>query len=404
MLLGDREMSEKKNILFVMTTMRTGGIATSVLNLLNELAKLPYYSVTLMLFDIESIREVEIDKSINILPAGVLLGVIPISQEEVREKSQVLAMNRLVAGGLAKYVSQDLAYKFLFRNIKIGSSWDIAISCTQSAPKHHLYGGCNEFVLNKIKAFKKIAFIHCDYITYGLSSAYSRKIYEKFDAIATVSDSVRNGFLKAEPGLGCKTYTVYNCHDYKRIEELANDSPIEYNSNLLNIVTIARIAEEKGHLRVLEIMRRLKDDGYLFRWHVVGGGDANTVSLLKKTAIDNGLNDYVIFYGEQKNPYRYLKNAQALLVPSFHEAAPMVYGEAELLGVPIIATRTVSADELVLQRKIGVVCDNTGEGIYNELKRIICNPGILFEYRNNGQKKLSNELALNQFLEMIRSV
>ena len=173
---------------------------------------------------------------------------------------------------------------------------------------------------------------------------------------------------------------------------------------MLNIVTIARLGKEKGHLRVLEIMRHLKEEGYIFRWHVVGGGSANIVSLLRKITKDNGLNDYVMFYGDQKNPYRYLKNAQALLVPSFHEAAPMVYGEAEWLGIPIITTRTVSADELVLQKKIGVVCDNTDDGIYNELKRIICNPEVLVKYRNSSQKKLSNDFALNQFLKMIRSL
>jgi len=387
-------------IVFVMTSLRTGGIATSLINLLNELASRTDYSLTLLLFDKNSANGIPLNKSISIIDAGALPGVIALSQSETKRKSIYLAINRLIAGGIAKYISQSVAYKFLFRNCKIQETWDIAISCTQSSPLHHLYGGCNEFALDKLKARKKYAFIHCDYITYGLVSEYSRNIYARFDGIAAVSNSVRERFLEAEPSFVNKTYTVYNCHDFSRIEKLANDHPIQYETNLINLVTVARLGEEKGHLRVLKVMRRLREEGYYFRWHVVGGGNENTVKTLKKVAADNRLDSYVIFYGDQKNPYKYLKNAQALLVPSFHEAAPMVYSEAEWLGIPIITTRTVSADEFVQKKKIGVVCENTDEAIYYELKRIISNPEVLSQYCNNNQKNMSNDLALNQFLQM----
>lgn len=46
-----------------------------------------------------------------------------------------------------------------------------------------------------------------------------------------------------------------------------------------------------------------------------------------------------------------MKNANLLLLFSEHEAAPMVFGEAELLQLPVLTTNTTSVKELVLDKK-----------------------------------------------------
>ena len=49
----------------------------------------------------------------------------------------------------------------------------------------------------------------------------------------------------------------------------------------------------------------------------------------------------------------------------------MVFGECVTLGVPIITTNTVSAKELVEQRNVGYVCENSEEGLYEILSKKI---------------------------------
>jgi len=64
-----------------------------------------------------------------------------------------------------------------------------------------------------------------------------------------------------------------------------------------------------------------------------------------------------------------------------------------LLGVPVLTTKTCSAEELVGEK--GFVCENTEEGIYNALKHILTNKqelnnrkGIIKDYSYpNGQIK-----------------
>jgi glycosyltransferase involved in cell wall biosynthesis len=81
----------------------------------------------------------------------------------------------------------------------------------------------------------------------------------------------------------------------------------------------------------------------------------------------------VVFYGEQANPYRYIRNADFLLIPSHHEAAPLVIDEALCLGVPVLSTATTSSEDMILNRNAGWVCDNSQEAINQKLYAIAAN-------------------------------
>ena len=72
--------------------------------------------------------------------------------------------------------------------------------------------------------------------------------------------------------------------------------------------------------------------------------------------------------GNKENPYPYIKNASCFLLPSLHEAAPMVFGEASSLGVPVLTTETCSAIELVQSRGIGYVVENSIDAGATEIK------------------------------------
>ena len=113
------------------------------------------------------------------------------------------------------------------------------------------------------------------------------------------------------------------------------------------------------------------------------------------------LEQFVEFHGVQNNPYRFMKNADLLLIPSYHEAAPMVYEEARCLNLPILTTRTLSADELVSCNQIGIVCDNEDEAIESALRVVLKQPGMLEKYRNHNLE-CNNTKALKEFYELIR--
>ena len=112
------------------------------------------------------------------------------------------------------------------------------------------------------------------------------------------------------------------------------------------------------------------------------------------------MQEYIHLYGNQDNPYPYIKAANLFYLGSFHEAAPMVYAEAMTLGVPVLTTNTCSAEELVGEK--GFVCENDENGIYKEFESVFECPQKLNEKKDEIKNyKVNNEKIIdrmNQFL------
>ncbi|MDE0564899.1 glycosyltransferase, partial [Exiguobacterium sp. B2(2022)] len=176
--------------------------------------------------------------------------------------------------------------------------------------------------LNHINSSYKIGFIHCDFLNANVNNQINRSAYEKFDRIACVSESVKSNFIEAMPLLTNKVYTVRNFNDFDEIIKMSNESSIDYDDNYFNVLSVARLSQEKGLLMSISAIKNLVKKGYNIKYHIVGDGiqKEEILNEIKKYQIE----DRVILHGEQVNPYRYMKSADLLLMSSFHEAAPMV--------------------------------------------------------------------------------
>ena len=183
-------------------------------------------------------------------------------------------------------------------------------------------------------------------------------------------------------------YTVYNFCDSYEIQQMAMQNPVTYQSK--TFVTVARLSKEKGLLRCIPIFEQLKKDGFDFEWHIVGGGPLKEQIQCEITRCS--LEENIILEGEQVNPYRFMKNADYFLLPSFHEAAPMVFDEALALNIPVLTTNTLSAMELVGKRGSGLVCENTDQSIYDMLYRVMSN-----DIKVDIAMKPNNKVCMEQF-------
>src|SRR5690606_9194428 len=91
--------------------------------------------------------------------------------------------------------------------------------------------------------------------------------------IATVSEGCRNNFLKNLSHLSDKTYVVRNCNNFNEILKKSNDTPIYYrNDGIFNIITVARLSNEKGLLPVIKVIKDLVNKNYNVKWHLIGQG------------------------------------------------------------------------------------------------------------------------------------
>ncbi len=354
-----------KKILFVINHMNVGGIQKSLLELLKALVKEGKYDVSLFCCTQTGAYMERIPDAVHILPENPYARIPEQSLGTCRKQGRRYYLFRAFASAWSKAFGKAFPTRLLCAKIgKLTGEYDVAISYSQPIADKEFCNLTNEIVLHCCRAKKKVTFVHCDFGSYGGNTARNRRLYKKFDAIAAVSDSVGRRFAEILPAVKDKVQTVYNCCDTEEILRMADESPVTYQKK--TVVTVARLSPEKGLLRCVPLFARLRDEGAEFEWHIVGAGSLQ--KQLESAIEEHAMQAHVLLEGEQTNPYRYIKNADYLLLPSFHEAAPMVFDEAMTLSVPILTTNTLSAVELVEARAVGQVCNGDDEALYALLK------------------------------------
>ena len=347
-------VNEMKKIIIVNNNMKIGGVQKSLCNLLWAIKN--DYDVTLLLFKKKGELLSNVPPSVRVVEVSGPFRDLGVSQGECKGRLTDYIMRGTLAF-LSRWFGRSCVLQFMLkRQPKLSGNYDCAISFLHNGRRKSFYGGTQEYVLHCVDAHKKVAFLHGDYINCGANHKENDRLMELFDTVAACSDGCRLSLEKAIPQLSYKCRTVCNFHNFDEIRHLASIEPIEYDVSCINVIVVARLSHEKGIDRAIRAVSLAVTHGYRIKLHVVGDGPLREelVKLVEKAHIS----DDVIFYGAQSNPYRYMKNADLLLITSHHEAAPMVIDEALCLGIPTFTTRTTSSEDMVEKRHCGWVCEN----------------------------------------------
>ncbi|MBZ9689214.1 glycosyltransferase [Clostridium estertheticum] len=393
-------MNGKQKLLIVNNNLDTGGIQRALVNLLYELDKEKLFDIDLFLFSISGKHMTDIPPSVKVIEGNKLVKILGISQIDSKKLGMGFYLFRGLAVIYTKIINRVFPVKLILYTQRRMKGYDVAISFMHDPNENTFYGGCNNFVIDRVTAKRKITFVHCDFLSYGMNNSLNRLLYGEFDTIATVSERCKDKFISANPKLKNSVITVLNCNNYEKIIGKSNENSIIYEKSNFNIVTVSRISEEKGIIRTINVIEKLLETKRNILWHIVGTGslESEVKAIIKAKKLEKN----IIMYGNQGNPYRYMKNADLFLLPSFHEAAPMVFDEAKCLGLPILATETTSTQEMVIEAKAGWVCGNSVEGIEKSLQYILCNRYKIDEVRSYLLKqKYNNKTSLMQFQNML---
>ncbi len=387
----------KKRIIIVNNNLEIGGVQKALVSLIKEIADV--YDTTLLLFSDTGVYLNEIPQNVKLIKCNSLYKYLGISQLQCSSKKDYLIRGFLAF--ITKLFGRDFALKLIsFSQKKLPNKYDCAISFLHNGGKKSFYGGCNEFVLNKINCDLKIGFLHCDYSSCGANYELNNKNYFKFDKIAACSDGCRNAFVNCLPELSHKTVVVHNCYDFEIIKEKSAQGTIIFDKDYINIVSVARLSKEKGINRGVIAVREAITSGLNVKYHIVG--DGIELQSLKGLCKELKIEENVIFYGNQTNPYKYMTNADILLLPSYHEAAPLVIDEARSLGVPVLTTATTSSVDMVEKNCCGWVCENSQQALSQKLIELITNKNVIKAKKEEMQNlKVTNEKALKEFCVLL---
>lgn len=384
-------------ILIIYESMVSGGVEKSIINFLNSI---DYSEHEVDLYLNKHVGEFYdfIPKEVNLLnaetlktgDAHIVRGQKCISNNTQNTLVRIFSNSRI----LQKLGIRKFYYKKKYRELKFEKEYDIAIV-------HNVYLNLFYIMLSKVKAKYKCAVCHGDY---GFINKRIQKDaikeYRKLDTLFFVSESCEKRFHSLHKRSKVVTDFVYNMQDTEEIVKKSKEYDVDLGSGF-NIVSVSRLSEEKAHIRTLGVLKKLKEEGLSFNWHIVGDGP--TREEIESKVKEYGLEDCVNLHGNQKNPYPYMKSADLFYLGSYHEAAPMVYAEAMSLKVPVLTTETCSARELV--GDYGFVCENSEEGVYNGIKSIINNANQLTEKKEklNGYV-YNNDLFFDKIKERAEKI
>lgn len=384
-----------KKLLFVNNNMKAGGVQKSLVNLLRAIHG--KYDITLLLFSKNGALIADIPDDVKVISCSGLMKYLGMGQEDC-----VSFGDKLIRGGLVilcRLFGRSGALRLMLAaEKKLPEKYDAAISYLHNGRQKQLYGGVNEFVLSKVDSDMKIAYLHCDYRFFGGNEKRNNAVLSRFDRIAACSEGCRKAFLEAMPELADKCVTARNFHCFDEIRRLARLEPAEYAASSMNILCVSRLSHEKRLDRALYALEYCRKKGMKAELHLVGDGAKR--GELEALSRELGVEEHVHFYGEQKNPYAYMVNAELLLITSEHEAAPMVIDEAACLSLPVLSTRTSSADEMILARNIGRVCGSNQNSINEALYSMLSDSEGLNKLKKS-MPPCNNAVALAQFEGLI---
>ena len=164
-----------------------------------------------------------------------------------------------------------------------------------------------------------------------------RRLYRKADCIIAVSDGIKQDLVRNFGIPENKIRVIHNPIDVKRICRLAEqevDHPWINQKKGRLVVAVGRLVRIKGYDLLIRAFAQLPQQTDA-RLMIIGHGPE--LAPLQKLAQQLDIEQRIAFLGFQQNPWKFMKQADCLVLSSRTEGLPMVIGEALALELPVIA-------------------------------------------------------------------
>lgn len=310
-------------------------------------------------------------------------------EKELDEKIHLISLYDFKYTELSKFKRKMIPLKVLFNQKKIFKEY--IEKGDYQAQIAFLEGPITRIFSTKSDV-KKIAWIHNDIskvfgksVKATIKRILDRNIYEKYDTLAFVSVDNLDKFNKVYDDMDLPHETViHNYINAKRILELSKqDEEVKetFNQRELNLVQVSRLVEQKAIDRLIEVHARLIKQGYTHHMYIIGDGPLRTK--LDKQIKEYKVEDTFTLLGAKKNPYPFMKKADAVCLFSKFEGYPMVLEEAKILRKYILTTNTSSREVLMNYAGNSMIVTNDDQGIENAIKSITKNKMQKNEKNNN---------------------
>lgn len=361
-----------KSILFVVDERRMGGVSILLEDILN---KFDYskYNVDILVLHNNGTRLNNLPKGVNIISGTKYFEAIDLTIGEVlRSKniSLIFSKVRLVMEMKTGFIKSRIIRE---RKKILKKDYDIEIAFKDGFTALFVgFGNCN----------KKIHWLHYNYSIANPNAKYDRlfkEVLPSFNKIVAVSKGVMDDFNNIYH-LENITRVIGNYVDTTKIKKLSRN---DKSNNNIEFISVGRLHSMKGYDRLIDAVIRLKEDNLLDNIVFKIYGDGLIKDDLNNKIIEGKIDNCFKLMGYTDNPYQYMGNADMFILSSVYEPFGLVIVEAMTLGVPVLATNNSATGELIKSGYNGLVVDNSTDGLYNGLKKVITNKDIIDTYKSN---------------------
>lgn len=398
----------KKRIFIAIHYMEIGGAERSLLGLLNSIDT-SVYDVDLFVYSHRGEFMSMIPSKINLLPENkkyaslekpiidvVKSGFLDIALARLMAKvmDRLYVMNAKVSNSASIYqYIADCTTPFLPSLYKYGE-YDLAISFLTP----------HNIVLKKIRAKKKLAWIHTDYSYIKVNRKRELPIWAQFDHIVSISEAVTVAFVKTFPELEKKIILIENILSVPFIRQQADSfdaSPeMKAPKDAVKLCSVGRFTDAKNFDNAPWILRQIRENGINAYWFIVGyGGEEH---IIREQIHLSEMDDYFILLGKKENPYPYIECSDVYVQPSRYEGKSVTVREAQILCKPVIITNFATATSQINNGIDGAIVPMDNDLCANAISDILRNKSLMQSWIDNMEKTdYGNESEVSKLYTLI---
>ena len=270
------------------------------------------------------------------------------------------------------------------------------------------FGEVNAYLALFIKFFPKIKFIARE--TNVVSKHVTRKeirffykFYNNYHKIICQSDDMQNDLIENFKIKKDKLIKINNPVDFEFINEklTISEKPESFKDDFKNIIAIGNLSSRKGFDNLLKVFSHLKNENILL--HLLGDGQDKVLlhQMKKDLELEN-----VIFHGQQKNPYQFLKFADLFILSSRYEGFPNVLLEAGACGTYALANDCPGGITEIIQPGINGEISNIEnlKEFADNILRILQHNHDSEAIKNSISSRFSKDLILEKYEDVLENI
>lgn len=263
--------------------------------------------------------------------------------------------------------------------------YDIEVSYLEG-PSARVISGCQN------PNTKLVSWIHVEQHTMDKlagsfrSEQEARACYNRFDQTVCVSQYVHDDFCQLlDFQKPCRV--LYNTVESDKILAGAGEAAPELaNDGKIRLVAVGTLKQSKGYMRLLNIIKRLRDEQYPMHLYILGIGPLQAE--MEEYIRRNELQDTVTLLGYQTNPYKYVSKCDLFVCASFAEGFSTAATEALIVGTPVCTVEVSGMKEMLgSNNQWGVVTENSEESLYQGIQSLLDSPSRLAYYKEKAAER-----------------